>query len=443
MVPLLVMAACSAAVTIRAQRDAMAKLDVVDFAPRMTNAIISYGQYILKMLWPTDLSVFYPYYNEAYYLKAAVVFLIFAVVTVFAVYHGRSSRYLSVGWLWYIVTLVPVIGIVRVGSQSHADRYTYVPLMGLFVIIVWGTAHILAGRPQLKVLFAMLAVIVLASAGVVTNQASRNWKDTYALSLQGAKVTKSPKMLMLLASSQIDRNELDAALANVREVEKIEPGDAEVLNVLGRIMLKMDKFADAAKYCQRALEIEPNRREIRLNAGLALYGLGQVKEGEAHLRKAIELDPYWAVAYSQLGRLLGETGRQDEGIAVYKTAIKLNPILPECHYNLGLLYMHRNDFENASTELKKEIAIDPDADTWNSLGGCMVAMKKMDEAEKAYRESIRLKPDYARAHYNLGVVLEETGRRNEAVMEVEKATLLEPWDEDAKAMLARIKEGKH
>jgi tetratricopeptide (TPR) repeat protein len=427
--PLLAIAVCSAVITVKGQQAAMTKLDSADLAPRLTNAVISYGRYILKMVWPTDLAGFYPYSIDAQYGWALAVLVLLVAATATFIYLGGRLKYLPAGWLWYIITLVPVVGIVRVGSQSHADRYTYVPLIGIFIIITWGAAEIIEKKPQLKRFFLVCGVIILVSAGAMTNWTCRLWKDTYTFALRAATVTHSFKMLLVLATSQMDRGELDLALANLREASKLDPNDPELLSGLGQVMLKMDRYAEAAQYCKAAIRAYPSRCEDWLNAGLALYGLGQVKEAEEHLRKAMEFDPQWAPAYSQMGRILAETGRIDEAIATYKQAIKLDPMLQECHFNIAVLYMRQGDFQSAAVELRKKIAIEADYDAWSNLGGCMVAMKRLEDAEKAYMEAIKLAPGNAMGYYNLGVVMASMGRTDEAIRQVRKAIELDPSDQ--------------
>jgi len=426
--PLAAMAVISAAVTVIAQRTATAKLDVIDVGPRITNVFVSYARYIVEMLWPADLVAFYPYKDKPQYPAALAALVFLAAASIAAVYLSRRLRYVLVGWLWYVITLIPVIGIIRVGSQSHADRYTYIPLIGIFIIIAWGIGDIIRRRPQLARLTVVAAAMVLICAGIMAHLTSRQWRNTYALSLRAATVKQSFRMLLILASSQIDRGELQFALASLKEAQKLRPDDPELLSTFGRAMLRMKRFPEAVGYYDEAMKAAADRREIWLNKALALYGMGKTEEAEAHVRKAAELDPYWAVPYSELGRMLGETGGLDEGIAAYQKALELDPMLAEAHSNLSVLYMRKGDFESAAKELRTKLNIEPDASAWSNLGGCMVALNRLDEAEAAYRQSIGMQPDNAAAHYNLGVVLASNNRISEALAEVRKAIELDPKD---------------
>jgi protein O-mannosyl-transferase len=426
-VPLLVLAVASAIVTIVAQRTAIAAFDAVDLSSRLSNAAISYCRYAWLMIWPAKLATFYPYGTIHVFPDAAITTAALIAATIAAVWFGRRQKYLLVGWLWYVITLVPVIGILQVGLQSHADRYTYVPLMGLFVAITWWVADIVETRRSLKVPAAIAATCVLAAAACMSWVTVGYWKDTISLASRAVSVTKNNHtMLGILAAAQIDHGQFDEAVANLEEAIKCAPSNPDTLAAMGYVMLKKGKLQEAVNYCQAAIAIKPSNKETWLNGGLALYALGRAKEAEHYLRKAVETDPYWAEAYSQLARVLGETGRVDEAITTYKKALELKPELGEAHFNIGVLYMHKGRFDVAAEELTRSIAIEPDAEAWNDLAGCMVAMKKLTEAEHAYAESLKLAPDAPQTHRNLAAVLASQGRKAEALNEARRAVALDP-----------------
>ncbi len=426
--PLLVLSVCSALVTLAAQKGAVTRLDTVNWGPRLTNVVISYGRYICEMLWPAKLTAFYPFVHKPNYPAAIAVILLLAAATAVVLYRARSSKFLVTGWLWYLATLVPVIGLVQVGAQSHADRYTYIPLVGVFIIIAFGAAQVLGDRPRLARPCAVFAAVVLVAAGVMTQRTVGHWKDTYTLAIRGASLNGSFRMLLLLASSQMERGEFEGALVTLRQAEKIKPDQVELLNGLGHVMLRMGRFEEALRYCDKAMNIEPRWRESWLYAGMAFQGMGKHGEAEEYLRKAIELDPDWAVAYSQLGSVLGDAGRVDEGIALCRRALELAPALAECHFTLGLLYMRKRDYQSAAVEFTAKNAIEPEPASWSNLGACMAALKRPSDAEAAYRESIRLEPNNARTHHNLAVVLADLGRIEEAIAASRKAVELDPSD---------------
>ncbi len=437
-IPLLVMAAASSMITIVAQRPALTALDRLDLGPRITNAAISYMRYLGKMLLPVNLAPFYPYINEAQYLKAAIALLAICIASYFVIRVGSKVRYLAVGWFWYLITLLPVIGIVRVGAQSHADRYTYIPLVGVFIAIIWSIADAIRKKPGLKRIVTIAAAVILLSMTAITQWNVRQWKDSYTFALRAVKITNSVRMLLILASSQMDRGEYDAALANLREAERISSENAEVLSGLGQIMLKTNRYQEAAACCERALAIEPERREVWLNAGLAYGHMGQTEKALVYLKKAIDIDPYWAQAYSQYGRILAETGRFEEGIDAYMRAIELDDSLPECRQNLGVLYMQIGRFDLAAEQFRAQIALEPDALAWSNLGGCLVALKLLEDAQTAYIESLKIKPDNAQTCYNLAVVLASLGKTKEAVGYVRKSIELDPDNEDYKNYLETL-----
>ncbi|NTW49680.1 MAG: tetratricopeptide repeat protein, partial [Chlorobiales bacterium] len=241
-IPFFALSLCSGVVTIYAQHSggAMSDLDVVPFGLRIENALIAYATYIIKTLWPHDLAVFYPF---SFYIPlwqvicSLIVFLVFSAA---AIRGGRRYPYLAVGWFWYLVTLVPVIGLVQVGVQSMADRYTYIPLTGLFIIVAWGVPDVMKGLQHRECILALLAGTVISASAVVTWQQLGHWRDSITLYRHTLQATTGNYWIHYnLGGALANKGDLDEAIHEYRETLRINPNYAKAHNNLG--------FAFAAK----------------------------------------------------------------------------------------------------------------------------------------------------------------------------------------------------
>jgi tetratricopeptide (TPR) repeat protein len=440
--PLLAMAAISAIVTIDAQRGATSTLDAVGLPARLTNAAISCWRYIEQMLLPIKLAVLYPYVNRPQYMQAAVALLLLVCATVAAIYWRRRFRYVLTGWLWYLIMLVPVIGLVQVGEQSHADRYTYLPLVGIFIIISWGVADVVGRISGLRKAIVPAAVVVLVVSGVLTWRQAGYWKDSVTLLERTVMVTKDNHVAMAnLGNALVARGELDRAMEEFQKSLNLAPRKAETLSGIGKVLFEKGQLAESWGYYKLAVEARPDLKDTQLNAGAALIALGRYAEAEGYLREAIRLDGRWAEPYAQLGIALGGIGRPDEGIAACKKSLELKPGLGAAHFSLAALYAMKGDLAAAVEEYRKCLAIEQNYSVMKNLGGCLLAMGEKEEALNMFRDAVRLRPRFAESYYNLAMALESLGRKEEAIAEVRKAIELEPRNAAAREYLEKLLEG--
>jgi protein O-mannosyl-transferase len=438
--PLLALSAASAVVTMLAQHRTIAPIESVPVLPRLANAIVSYARYIAAMFWPVDLAALYPYHvpSPGEVLAAAAVLVI---ITLLLVRFGRSSRYAIVGWLWYAVTLIPVIGIVQVGEQSHADRYTYIPLIGLFIVVAWALAQLVESRPAARTVCVTLSVLAVGVCGVVSWHQLGYWKDTYSLAERAVSVSPdNPRMQALLATSYLERDDLRGAERSLVALLARDPNDATVLSGLGLVYLRQKRYQQAIDCCLRAVRMKPDLAENWVNAGLAYRDGGQLAQAEDCMKKAVAAMPDLPAAHNELATVLAGAGKTDEAISALTKALKLDPSLPMAHLRLGMLQASRGNFADAAEQFRGQLALQPDADTWTYLGGAQAELGRLTEAEAAFKESIRLSPGQAATHYNYGVVLARMGRKAEAVAEVRRALELEPADQAASRFLQELQE---
>ena len=304
-VPLFLLALLSAGMTVLAASSGGALKAISDFpiSGRIENAIISYVTYLYKMAWPTDLAIFYPYpaTRPLWKIELSILFLI--SVTAFVFITGRKHRYLITGWLWYGITLLPVIGLIQVGFQSMANRYVYVPMIGILMVIVWGVPDLLksfSGRRYLPVV-AILVVVVFA---FTTKAFLPKWKNSVAVFQHALNITK-------------DNHIAEAGM--------------------GGVFLGQGNLRKAKSHYQEALRIKPDYAAAHNNLGMILALEGKVDDAEAQYHMAINDDPVFEKAYNNLGVLLAIKGEMADAKAYFQRALELNPRYAEAKGNLDSL----------------------------------------------------------------------------------------------------------
>jgi tetratricopeptide (TPR) repeat protein len=400
-IPLLVLAVSSIITTLTAQKigGAMKSLDVYPLQERVINALVSYLLYLQKMVWPSGMSVFYPHpENMLPVWKGVLSAMLLVLFTTGAIRMARRAPYLVVGWFWYLGTLVPVIGIVQVGWQAMADRYAYVPLIGIFIIVAWGLPELMAKWRHRDKALAIAAVISIPALMMVTWAQVSHWKSSITIFKHAIRVT-----------------------------DKKYPTFAIAHNNLGNALSAERKFEEAISHFKTAIRLNPNRAGVHANLGNALSAERKFEEAISHFKTAIKLKPDFAGAYTNLGNVLSAERKFEEAIPHYKTAIKLRPDYAEVHYNLGKALLAMRETEEAITHYRFAIKLEPDhVLAHNNLGNALSAERKFEEAISHYKTAIRLNPNLAIAHYNLGDALSAEGDLEEAISHYKIAIKLKP-----------------
>src|SRR6185436_15431178 len=260
---------------------------VLPWSLRVTNAIVSYVTYLRKMAWPVDLAVFYPYPAHIPLLTLCVSIFAMAALSVLAWRTARSRPYVTVGWLWYVGTLIPMIGLVQVGSHSMADRYTYVPLIGIFVAIVWGVAEFVSHR-----ILARRVATVLALCAVTARAQVNTWRDSETMWRQALVVTSGNfRANAGMAEVVAGRGNVDSAISYYKEAVRQAPDAAEWQVNLGLLLAQKGDVEEAASAFRRAVALQPDDAEAHNNLGAMLARLGQMNDAIAHYRRSLELRP--------------------------------------------------------------------------------------------------------------------------------------------------------
>jgi tetratricopeptide (TPR) repeat protein len=320
-IPFFVLAVISSVITFLVQRSAgaVSDIDTLSLNYRITNAFLSYAEYIGKMFWPQNLAVFYPLPAAASFSfwQVAMYALLLLGISFLVVRLGRSQRYLLTGWFWFVGTLIPVIGIVQVGQQAYADRYTYIPYIGLFIMLAWGLPQLLSKWAQRKIALGVSMVLVLTALGICASRQVSYWKNSITLFSHAIEVTQN---------NYLAYNNVGLAYGN-----------------LGR-------GTEAIESYKNAIRIRPSYAEAHFGLGFAYYKLGRDTEAIESYKNAIRIKPAYAEAHNNLGVSYGNLGRITEAMGAYKNAVRIKPAYTDAHVNLGNAYLAIGDKNSALAE---------------------------------------------------------------------------------------------
>jgi tetratricopeptide (TPR) repeat protein len=323
--PLFALSLAASAVTIWTQRGAGAvpALASIPLGERIGTALINYALYLGKLLWPSHLAVFYPLRPTDAALAAAAALLL-ALISVSAVRLARSAPYLLVGWLWFLITLSPVIGLVQVGGQQIADRYTYLPSIGLFVIAAWGAVELVERyAPPLRSALAAAGVVLAVVAALLTRRQVPYWQDSVTLFARAIAVTTGNFLAENnLGEALAASGRRDEAAVHYAEAVRIHPGYAPARNNLGITLAEQGRYAEAEQEFRAALARNPGLSMAASNLATTRARLGDYEDALVHYRRALEIDPTNAVALEGMGDSLVLLGRLEEAIVRYRDAIR-------------------------------------------------------------------------------------------------------------------------
>ena len=393
--PLFVLSAASCIATLLAQKKVIAGNLRMNSIERASNAFVSYIAYLGEMFYPAHLVVSHPYAEKYRNLPVAIASLgLLLGISILCVWLRKRSPFLLTGWFWYLGMLVPMIGLVQVSAQARADRYTYLPQIGIYLIIAWGAAALVnAFRIKRAVVAAPAAIVVILLVCCSYAQA-RYWRDTETLW----------------------RHALDSSTY-----------DYIAHDSLGYTLLQKGQLDEAIAEYEKALEIKPDYADSHNNLANALLQKGLVDEATVHYRRALEIEPEFAEPRNNLANVLFKQGRVDEAIEEYKKAAAKRSDFAEVQYNLGSALIVKGDWNGAIQYLEAAIKIDSTyARAHNKLGIAFGATGKTPEAVREFKEAVRLDPNYAEAHFNLGYVLAHSEHRIEAIGHLREALRLKP-----------------
>ena len=375
-IPLFALTILSSIITFLAQQKggAMSPFENISLLKRLGNALISYASYIVKTVFPQGLAVFYPYPADIAAGQVLGSAALVGTVTFLAVRCRKQYPFAFVGWFWYLGTLVPVIGIVQVGMQAMADRYTYVPHIGLFIAVVWGAGDLASRQPRGRKILAALTGVVFASLTVMTWNQISHWRSSITLFEHALRVTEQNSLAHLNFGVALNRT---------------------------------GKGREAAEHYREALRINPNSSGGHFNLANYYFSTGQKDEALQHFKEAIRIRPDYANAHSNLGVLLASQRRFEEAAAHYEKALRIEPANAGFHYNYGAALANQGRLQEAAGQFRDALVLRPNyAEAHNDLGKVLMMEGKTAEAASHFREALRIRPNFTEARRNLDIVLE-------------------------------------
>ncbi|HKP85307.1 MAG TPA: tetratricopeptide repeat protein [Blastocatellia bacterium] len=361
--PLFCIVAASMALTYLAQSRGGAVRALVEepLSMRVANAIVSYAKYILLTFWPGGLGVYYPFSPSdlsAWKVVASLALLV--SITVIAARGATRRPYLIIGWLWFLGTLVPVIGLVQVGGQAMADRYHYVPSIGLFVAIVFAAAVFVRARRIKPSAVTAVAVAALLILGARTWIQVRLWRDSVTLFTHTLSVTSNNLVIQYNLAHVLGRQgRYDEAVSHFAEALAINPDFYDALINMGITLADQGKVAEAIRYYDQALRVEPNSAKARMQMGLALVRQEKTADALPHFYKALELAPNDSDVRTNLGLVMLRQGKLQEAIEQLNEALRLNANSAEAHNNLGLALLAQGKPEEGAAHFSAALRLKP------------------------------------------------------------------------------------
>ena len=433
--PLFIIMLISCGVTFYAQKTggAVAPLDFIPVYSRIGNALVSYVLYIYKMILPYNLAVLYPYPGILPWWKIAGSCILIISISFWAIRVSGRFPFFIVGWLWYLGTLVPVIGLVQVGSQALADRYTYIPLIGIFFIISWGVPEIVKGWKHRNIFLSASAAATLSTFGIITFIQAGYWENSITLYNQTLSVTTDNYITYKnLGLALFDEGHVDDAIKHYRESLKINPYCDETHNYMGFALFHQGYKEESIKHYREALRINPGHKSAHNNLGVSLQEQGYIDEALLNYKEALRINPDLEKAHYNLANVLKEQGRTDEAINHYKAVLRIKPDSGEAHNNLGLIFQQQGRINEAVKHFKAALHINPDLDkTHYNLGNILKDQGRINEAIKHYKQALTINSDSEAVHNDLGLALKEQGRLNNAVFHYKEALRINPDSEEA------------
>ncbi len=461
-IPFVILSAASAVLTFIAQQSGGAVVSFVGLPIkyRIYSAFISYIEYIRIMIWPAGLAFFYPHPG----LKVSILYALISAVlllaaTVLVLLFTKNHRYLFTGWFWYLGTLVPVIRFIQIGEQAMADRYTYITLTGLFIIIAWGLPQLLekllSASPQRKFILWTSSLIVLFALTVCTYLQTQYWKDTITVCQRALAVTKDNcNAHFCMTKELLEQGRIDEAIWHNSEAIRIKPNYIEALNGLGAALYEAGRVDEAVVYYKKAIEIDPHTFMANVNLGVALaskgkfneaiehyeiamrtmdtpsvhfnyahalVNLGRFQEAVAQYHKVLLTTPDDPNVINELGYVLALSGKYDEAITRYNEALRISPDNINIHLNLGIALTSSGKFEEVLKEYDKILSIQPqNAVAHNDFGVVLYRLGKLDDAVAQFRQAVQINPEYADAKNNLSAVLAEKQKSSNNAAESNK-----------------------
>lgn len=307
-IPYFVISIAISALTVFASKNSsgFVAIDEISIYSRIANALMSYTTYIIKMIWPSKLAVPYPYPESFIGWEVLAAAGILSAFTCYAVKNIHQKPYLIVGWSWYILTLLPVIGLVQAGTQAMADRFVYIPFIGLYIVVIWSATDLIQKFSLPKPLTAVIAAAILCILSAVSFKQVQYWKDSITLFEYSTTVTENNFIAYFnIGDANLNQRKLGPAIANYEKALQIQPNDTNTHSHLGLALLRSEKFLPAIFHLSKAIASQPLQSDVLNNLGIAYYKTGKNQKAVFYFQEALKIDPDHYKAKSNLQKLLG------------------------------------------------------------------------------------------------------------------------------------------
>jgi Tfp pilus assembly protein PilF len=455
--PLFIMAAISSVVTFIAQRSsgAVYSIQLLPLWARLCNAAVSYCRYVRIMFWPDPLIAYYFPEKTSIAITAVVLSLLALCIVTAVCWRFKDKRpYCLFGWLWFLGTLVPVIGIVQVGDQALAERYTYVPFIGLFIAMIWLVGDAVANSPNFKIATQLLAVAVIVACAVKTDAQVKVWKNTVTLFSHVLKVDDRGELPNLGLGMAYVRQQRTAEAQQYLERALIYdptgtmPLSYSALCLMQPVLQSNDRtnLPLAGERLEKALRTNPNDPDVLTNLAIWSSLMNRPKDEETYSRRAIDAQPNFMPARLYLADALQAQNRLDDAVQVYRQELAFDPKIYQAHNELGNILDKQGFTGEALQEFWLSLEIKPDqAMPHFEIGRIFAESRRLPEAAGEFSEAVQFDPANANVRNNLGVVLFQLGRYEEAAQQFSYAMQIDPSNPNAReglaAAQARMKSG--
>ena len=423
-IPFLALSAIGCTLTLRAQQIAIVSTAGLSVSQRIPHVLVAYDHYFWGMFFPHSLAVYYPYVINPRLASVILSLIVLSVISALAVINYRQRPYVIVGWVWFLGTLVPVIGLVQVGDQAWADRYTYLPLIGLFIACVCAAAEFIKNKAILTTLAIATSVALLSAT---TLQLSY-WKNTWTLFDHANRVTHENYMAVTVLASQLAKQgKLDEAMALYRTALSYKPTFPEAHFFLGNAFDQAGRPDEAVAEYKKALWFKPTQEQTHIFLGIVLAKQKKYPEAISNYEAALLLNPDSAVTHNNLARIYHTQGRLDDAVEHYNAALKINPRLALAHNNLGILLLQKNDLAAGTAQLREALRLNPtNAETMFNLALALNQKQQWSEAAVLFAKTISASTTDPKAHYEFAAALAHVQKPREAMSEYAAALLIQP-----------------
>jgi tetratricopeptide (TPR) repeat protein len=427
-IPLFVLSAGSCVATFLVP-EKVGAAEHLRLAVRLENAVVSYVIYLRQTFWPVDLAAVYPNPKSLlpFWTVGGAIALL-AAISAGAILARKNRPSFLVGWFWFVGMLVPTIGVVQISYYAHADRYAYLPQMGLCLAVVWLVADLGRGWRWPRWAPAGIAAIVLAALVRMAWTQTSYWHDADALWKHTLACTENNDMAHYIFGVDLqNQGRVDEAIPQFLEAAEINPNHADTHNNLGTAYVQNGEVEKAVAEFWKAIAIQPDDAEAHYNLGKALKQKAHWDEAFAQLEKAIEIKPDYVEAHCDLASLLGQRGQWDEAVEHYRTALAIEPDNANLYTNLGIAFGQKGEMDEAIAQFRHALEIQPgDAGAHNNLGNALQAKGELEKAIEQFIQALAIRPDYAEARFNLGNAYGQKGEMDEAIAQFRQTLEIQP-----------------